>query len=233
MVAWTHCNAAFHVRYISCSTCVLWKINDGNVKEKWLNISTNEPIMTDTLGKHVKGRASAVRAIMPRISEGRVCGWENICVEGWSGVSVLSAGARSWQLNGVGAFDFQGAMYRFMTRVKNVRNWHSGRHGCFDCTRTKTMCLFCWGNTSNLEAWSQRSFISLRKLWKNLYLSKEHINNQTAHWWSYIPFSLCVQTNVTICFSTLFIEASSNAWLNLTEVDLTANCSNGRLNEFL
>jgi hypothetical protein len=46
--------------------------------------------------------------------------------------------------NGAGACDFQGAMYRFMTRVNNVRNWHSGRHGGFDCTRTKTIC-FCLG----------------------------------------------------------------------------------------
>jgi len=81
---------------------------------------------------------------MPRISEGEECGRENICVEGWSGVSVLSVGASSWQLNAVGAFDFQGAMYRFMTRVNNVRKWHSGRHGCVDCTRTKTIC-FCMG----------------------------------------------------------------------------------------
>ena len=172
---------------------------------------------------------------MPRISEGRVCEWENICVEGWRGVSVLSAGASSWQLNGVGAFDFQGVMYRFMTRDNNVPNCHSGRHGCCDCTRTKTMCFVggLGGNTSNLEAWSQWNFISLRNLWKNLYLSEEYINNQTAHWCCYIPFSFCVQPNVTICFSTLFIEALSNAWLNVTEVDLTANCSDGTPNDFL
>jgi len=59
------------------------------------------------------------------------------------------------------------------------------------------------------------------------------INNRTAHLCWYIPFSLWVQPNVTICFFNLFIEASSNAFLNVSRVDLTANCSYCRPNDFL
>ena len=59
------------IKYIVCIVKLLYdKLVTKTEKKKLLDISTNEPIITDTLARHVKGRASGVREIMPRISEG-------------------------------------------------------------------------------------------------------------------------------------------------------------------